>query len=71
VPGHFGATWWMQVAQGPVTLFGDLDGSGTVDFGDIALLLMAMGDSDPAFDLDGSGTVDFGDIALVLMAFGT
>ena len=70
VAGYFGSTWWMQVEQGPVVLFGDLDGSGVVDFGDVALILLAIGDSDPAFDLDGSGIVDFGDIAIVLLVFG-
>ena len=70
VPGHFGPVWWMQVDEGPVTIFGDLDASGVVDFGDVAVLLLAMGESDPAYDLDGSGLVDFGDIALLLLVFG-
>jgi hypothetical protein len=34
------------------------------------VLLLAMGESDPAYDLDGSGLVDFGDIALLLLVFG-
>ena len=50
---------------------GDLDGSGTVDSGDLALMLLDYGPCTacPA-DLDGSGTVDFGDVALLLLLFG-
>jgi hypothetical protein len=70
VPGHFGSDWWMQVTQGPEPIFGDLDGSGTVDFGDVAVLLLSLGESDPFYDIDGSGLVDFGDIALLLLVFG-
>lgn len=45
----------------------DLDGSGRVDFGDIALLLISMGDTSGPCDVDESGLVDFGDIAILLM----
>ena len=50
---------------------GDLDGSGTVDSGDLALMLLDYGPCTacPA-DLDGSSTVDFGDVALLLLLFG-
>ncbi|MCE9619356.1 MAG: hypothetical protein K8R92_05565 [Planctomycetes bacterium] len=51
--------------------FGDLDGSGEVDGGDIGLVLLDFGPcpSCPT-DLDGSGEVDGGDIGLVLLSFG-
>ncbi len=52
-------------------VFGDLDGSGTVDNGDVALCLMDFGACEGcSSDLDGSGWVDFGDVALILMSFG-
>jgi hypothetical protein len=48
----------------------DLDGSGRVDTGDIALLLLMMGDTSSPADLDGSGVVDAADLSLVLLDFG-
>lgn len=45
----------------------DLDGSGRVDFGDLALLMLNMGEIGGPFDLDQSGLVDFGDAALLLL----
>lgn len=52
-------------------LFGDLDGSGTVDSGDIALALLDFGPCPGcAADLDQSGIVDFGDVALILLSYG-
>jgi hypothetical protein len=49
----------------------DLDGSGQVDFGDVAVALLDFGPcGECASDLDGSGQVDFGDIALTLLDFG-
>jgi hypothetical protein len=45
----------------------DFDGTGSVDFGDVAFVLLEMGALGGAMDLDGSGEVDFGDVALVLM----
>ncbi len=51
--------------------FGDVDGSGTVDQGDIALALLDYGPCPGcSSDLDGSGDVDFGDVALVLLSTG-
>lgn len=51
--------------------FGDLDGSGDVGSGDVALLLLDYGPCPGCFaDLDGSGNVDFGDVALVLLSTG-
>ncbi len=51
--------------------FGDIDGSGVVDSGDIAFALLDFGPcpSCPS-DLDGSGETDFGDIALILLSTG-
>jgi len=53
---------------------GDLDGSGTVDAGDISVLLILFGPCPPAppcqGDLDGSGEVDAGDISVLLLLFG-
>ena len=70
VPGLYGGTWWIEAQAGAALAFGDVDASGTVDFGDVAILLLGMGGDDPSLDLDGSGIVDFGDIALVLLNFG-
>jgi len=51
--------------------FGDLDGSGDVGSGDVALLLLDYGPCLGCLaDLDGSGNVDFGDVALVLLSTG-
>lgn len=47
----------------------DLDGNGTVDAADLAVLLGAWGSGGPA-DLDGSGTVDASDLAVLLGAWG-
>ncbi len=48
----------------------DLDGSGTVDFGDVALVMLSMGETSGAMDVDGSGLVDFGDVAILLLEMG-
>ena len=48
----------------------DLDGSGSVDFGDVSLLLLMMGDTGSPGDLDGSGSVDNADISLLLLDYG-
>ena len=69
VPGYFHGVWWMRADAGASSPFGDVDGSGHVDFGDVALVLLGMGDSDPQLDVDGNGIVDFGDVALVLISF--
>ncbi len=45
----------------------DLDRSGSVDYGDIALAMLCMGDAGGDADVDGSGLVDYGDIALILL----
>lgn len=48
----------------------DIDGSGSVDFGDILAILGAWGNAGGPEDLDGSGTVDFGDLLVVLGSWG-
>ena len=48
----------------------DLDGSGSVDFGDVSLLLLQVGDSGTPADLDGSGSVDNADISMLLLDYG-
>jgi formylglycine-generating enzyme required for sulfatase activity len=49
----------------------DIDGSNTVDFGDVALILIDFGAcAGCATDLDGTGAVDHGDVALALLEFG-
>jgi uncharacterized Ntn-hydrolase superfamily protein len=53
---------------------GDVDGNGTIDFGDVLAVLAAWGPcpSAPAgcpADADGSGAVDFGDLLVALASF--
>ena len=51
--------------------FGDLDGSGEVDSGDVGIVLLDCGPGDGCpSDLDGSGEVDSGDVGLVLLSSG-
>ncbi len=47
----------------------DLNGSGAVDSGDLAILLAGWGGSGAA-DLNGSGNVGSGDLAILLAAWG-
>ena len=61
------ASWIVDPAA--FGLEGDLDGTGTVDFGDVGLALMSYGIDDPLADLDVSGEVDFGDIGIILLNF--
>jgi len=48
----------------------DLNGDGTVDASDLAILLGAWGGSDPAADINGDGTVDASDLAVLLGSWG-
>jgi hypothetical protein len=51
--------------------FGDIDGSGEVDPGDVAFALLDFGPCPGcSSDLDGTGDVDFGDVALILLSSG-
>ncbi len=54
----------------PVACPGDLDGNGTVDGGDLGLLLSNWGTPGPVGDLDGSGAVDGGDLGAMLLGWG-
>ncbi len=54
-----------------VPCLGDLDNSGSVDGGDLGLLLLDFGPcAGCVSDIDGSGTVDGGDLGLLLLNFG-
>ena len=48
----------------------DLDGSEQVDFGDVALVLLQMGDLGGPADLDASGAVDTADVSILLLDYG-
>ena len=62
---------WAQANLIPAPCFGDLDGSGEVDSGDVSLCLLDAGPCQGcATDLDGSGEVDSGDVSLVLLSSG-
>jgi hypothetical protein len=50
---------------------GDVNNSGTVDLGDLNLVLANFGQATTDGDADGSGTVDLADLNIVLAAFGT
>lgn len=57
--------------QNGVPCISDVDLSGTVDFADVALLLIDFGPcSGCPSDLDGSGTTDTADVGLLLLDFG-
>jgi hypothetical protein len=68
---------WLLFDDGGNTIcdcFSDVDGNGTVDFGDLAFALLFVGDlTDPDFiqpDQDMNGLIDTGDVALLLLNFG-
>jgi hypothetical protein len=51
----------------------DLDGSGTVDIGDVAILLTMFGPLDASSqhaDLDRNGFIDIADLSIVLLSYG-
>jgi hypothetical protein len=56
---------------GPSNCPSDVDGSLSVDAGDIAVLLLDFGAcAGCATDLDQNGSVDAGDISIILLDFG-
>ena len=57
-------------ADTPQICRGDLDGSGAVDSGDVAMLLLSWGEFGGPADQDRSGVVDAGDLALIMLDFG-
>ena len=48
----------------------DLNADGSVDGGDLGLLLAAWGSTDASLDLDGDGLIGGGDLGLLLAAWG-
>jgi hypothetical protein len=61
------------VVTGAVTVAGDLDGNGSVDSADMALLLSNWGASafgENPYDLDGDGVVGAGDLAVLVNNWG-
>jgi hypothetical protein len=61
----------IQVETGPSCRQMDVDCTGQVDFGDVALVLLDFGPCPGCrTDVDGTGEVDFGDVALVLLDYG-
>jgi hypothetical protein len=64
----------VQVVPGPACqapCASDLDGSRSVDFGDVALAMLDFGPCPGCpSDLDQTGSVDFGDVALILLESG-
>ncbi len=48
----------------------DLDGNGTVDGGDLGILLLDWGSGSARSDIDGNGIVDGADVGLLLLAWG-
>jgi hypothetical protein len=56
---------------GPQPCFGDLDGTGDVALGDLAILLAQYGETDSSSgDLDCDGDVDLTDLAALLSVYG-
>jgi hypothetical protein len=61
----------LQANFEPLLCLADLDGSGEVDTGDVAIALLDFGPcAGCASDLDGNAEVDFADVALILVDFG-
>lgn len=65
-----GTQVWIQTPPTPPCV-GDIDGSGSVDGGDLAMLLSLWGSGSGHGDLDGSGTVDGADLAVLLSNWGS
>lgn len=61
----------IKVETVPACAAEDLDCSGRVDFGDVALALIDFGPcAGCQADLDGNGIVDYGDVALIMLSYG-
>ena len=66
-----GASLSLAATFTPASNPADLDGSGSVDAGDLAILLNAWGScAGCAADIDGDGTVDGADLATLLSSWG-
>jgi hypothetical protein len=59
-----------NLSRGGTVAGPDLDGSGTVDASDLAILLGAWGGNDPTKDLNADGSIDAADLAILLGAWG-
>ncbi len=75
VGGVSGATGFGALIVGPPNgascCRSDVDASGQIDFGDVALMMLDFGPcAGCATDLDDNGVVDQGDVALALLDFG-
>lgn len=67
--GFFHAVKWTVTRVGPPCP-GDLNGSGTVDGADLAILLGGWGGANPTLDLNHDGIVNAADLGLLLGAWG-
>ena len=67
--GFFHAVKWTVTRASPPCA-GDLNGSGTVDAADLAMLLGGWGGANPTLDLNHDGVVNAADLATVLSAWG-
>lgn len=61
---------FIDLYTAPAPCAADVNGSGTVDAADLAVVLAAWGSADPVADVDDSGTVDASDLAVILAAWG-
>ncbi|MEY3142632.1 MAG: hypothetical protein RLY21_1125 [Planctomycetota bacterium] len=61
---------FIDVYTPPAPCAADVNGSGTVDASDLAVVLAAWGTANATADIDGSGLVDASDLAVVLAAWG-
>ncbi len=61
--------WEAIMWESTSAILGDLNGDGSVNGADLAILLGAWGTSDPAADLDQNGGVDGADLAMLLGAW--
>ena len=55
-----------DVDKAVTLLGGDVDGSGTIDFDDLGVVLNNYKTNESSADIDGSGTVDFDDLGIIL-----
>jgi hypothetical protein len=59
-----------NLSRGGTVVGPDLDGNGSVDASDLAILLGAWGGNDPTKDLNADGAIDAADLAILLGAWG-
>jgi len=61
---------WYQPLPLNTGCAGNLNGDGTTDGADVAIIYNAWGTNDPTADIDNSGTVDGADLAAVFNCWG-